>query len=500
MVKSVFRYFLIVAVLVLVFGFGTNAFSATLADAYGVLIGNGWSAKDALGFLGTSIAGTIAMNPGLAPAAAAGALSAYIGYKGAQLYDIYRDWRNLRTGIAMLNPVEYSQSMSVKRLKNGEYGWEYIRVAVSHAGNNVWNYYWEYIERHNQNGLLGHSYCYNWLGTKYLDQVIYWLNQYIAKEVPKFKDAQGKAIFMSLMNAAYNNMISGNNFAVTYTCTVVAALETDSVVGYDSTLGYRLNVDPQNISEDGVQYLNDPDAFYQWFLTNYMNGSNEGTFVTPTSEAYDEIRSDLQTIITQLNNLSSTGGVSEETLNQLKTEILNAMNTQLSAIDSKLSGVDTKLTDVDTKLSGVDTKLSDLDSDIASVKTSIDALSGEINETLQEGLEQEQGFWDRLMEWLDVTFFEKLKELLQTLFLPTEEQLATLFDIQLPEYQMEFVPDVSFSSESASLPISVFGASVDLAGYISQCAEGLRTFMNIFVSGMAAIFVIGAFRVHFNID
>jgi len=255
-----------------------------------------------------------------------------------------------------------------------------------------------------------------------------------------------------------------------------------------------------------------------------MNGTNHGTFVTPTAEAYDDIRSDLQTIITQLNALVSSGGgggVSEETLNQLKTEILNAMNTRLSAVDTKLESVDSKLTGIDTKLSGldssltgvsdnlnslqtdisslsnsIDTEFDALQSDLALVKTSVDALTTTIDEAQQE----EQGFWDGLMEWLNVSLWEKLQELLKTLFLPTEEQLDTLFRVELPEYQMEFVPEVSFSSESATLPISLYGANVDLAGYISQYAAGLRTFMNIFVSGMAAIFVIRAFRVHLNID
>jgi len=148
----------------------------------------------------------------------------------------------------------------------------------------------------------------------------------------------------------------------------------------------------------------------------------------------------------------------------------------------------------------VSNNVDSLQGDIAAVQTSIDSLSGEINETLQEGLEQEQGFWERLFEWLDVTVWQKLQELLEELFLPTEEQLDELLQIEVPEYEMEFVPDVSFSSESATIPISLFGANVNLAGYISEYASGLRTFMNIFVSALAAISVIRAFRVHLNID
>jgi len=488
--KSLFRCVLIGAVLILLFGVGTNAFSATLADAYGILIGNGWSTKDALGFLGTSIAGTIAMNPSLAPTVAAGALAAYIGVKSAQLYDIYQEWKNLRTGIAMLNPVEYSGYMAVKQLKNGQYGWRYIRVSVIKGSGYNWYFNWEYRESYNNNGTLASGYCEELSMTQHRDVIIYYINYALQNAVPRVRDPEGKSILSAWLSAAYNNMIAVNNFSATYSRDVVPALETGSVGVNAATLGYMLKVDPQNISEDGVQYLGDPDAFYQWFVTNYMNGTNEGTFVTPTNEAYNQIRSDLQTIINQLNNLSSGGGVSEETLNQLKTDILNALDTKFGDLDSALTSIS----------DSIDSNLDTLESEISAVRTSIDSLSGEINETLQEGLEQERGFWDRLMEWLDETLFVKLRELLKTLFLPTEEELEELFDIELPEYQKNFAADVSFSSESVNMPISLFGASVDLSGYITQYASGLRTFINMFVSGLAAFFVIRAFRVHISID
>lgn len=525
--QGIFRCVLVIAVLILIFVFGTKGFSYSLADAYGVLIGQGWTVKDALGFLGTSIAGTIAMNPSLAPAAAAGALSAYIAVKGSQLYDIYREWRNLRTGIAMLNPVEYSQSMAVKTLAKGQYGWTYIRLVVYQTSTpGLWDFYWDYRESYNNNGAIAQG----WFGgdsgwSKPKDAAIQEFNRVLNDIVHLWKDGEGQSMFTALVQTAYNNLLSNNNFSYVVGREVVPALETGSAGVSAATLGYRVNVDPQNISEDGVNYLNDPDAFYQWFLTNYMSGTNEGTFVTPLNEAYDEIRNDLQIIIDKLNSLSATGGgVSEETLNQMKTEILNAMNTQLSGIDTQLSGIDSKLTGVDTKLSGldstltgvsnsvnslhtdvttlsngvngIDSKLDSLQGDIAGVKTSVDTVISDMS----AAQEQEQSFWDRLMEWLDVTFFEKLKELLKELFLPTEEQLEQLFDIQLPEYQKNFVADVSVSSQSTSIPISLFGASVDLSGYITQYASGLRQFMNIFVSGLAAFFVIRAFRVHLNID
>jgi len=504
--KSLFRCVLIGAVLILLFGVGTNAFSATLADAYGILIGNGWSTKDALGFLGTSIAGTIAMNPSLAPTVAAGALAAYIGVKSAQLYDIYQEWKNLRTGIAMLNPVEYSGYMAVKQLKKGEYGWWYIRVIVSKASGYNWYFYWEYRENYNNNGSMVSGGLYDSFSmTQSRDTIIYYLNNTIQNELPKARDAEGRSIFSAWLSTAYNNMIAGNNFSATYSRQVVAALEPAAPGVSASVLGYRVNVDPASISEDGVNYLGDPDAFYQWFVTNYMNGTNEGTFVTPTNEAYDEIRSQLETIINQLNNLSSGGGVSEETLNQLKTDIVNSITSVMNTSESDiLNALDTKFGDLDSALSSIsdsiDSKLNTLESEISAVQTSIDTLSGEINETLQEGLEQERGLWDRLMEWLDETLFVKLRELLETLFLPTEEELEELFDIELPEYQKNFAANVSISSESVRMPISLFGASVDLSGYITQYASGLRTFINMFVSGLAAFFVIRAFRVHISID
>jgi len=512
--------------------FGTKGFSAaTLSDAYNVLIGNGWTTKDALGFLGTSIAGTIAMNPSLAPTVAAGALSAYIVYKGAQLYDIYRDWKNLRTGIAMLNPVQFSQSMSVKTLVPGEYGWSSMGVFVRWIY--PWHMVWQYHEKYNDNGLVVTSYSkeLHFYGTK--DECIHKINLWIQNELPKYKDAQGRSMFSSLLNAAYSNIVAGNNlYSVGYSREVVAALESGSGSAVDSTLGYRVNVDPASISEDGVQYLDDPDAFYNWFINNYMNGVNEGTFVTPTVEAYDEIRTQLESIIDQLNALvSSGGGVSEEALNQVKTEIVSVINTRLSSVDTQLSGLDTKLSDINTTLSGVDAQLSDInttlsgvdtqlsdinttlsgvdaqlsdidtiltdvESDIESVKTSIDTLTDGIS----EAQEQQQGFWDRLMEWLDVSLFEKLRALLEELFVPTEEQWDELLDIEVPEYEKSFAAEVSFTSQSASIPMSLFGSSVDLSDYIDDYASGLRSFMNIFVCGIAAIFVIRAFRVHLNID
>jgi len=524
-VKSVFRYFLIASVLVLVFGFGVKAFSNTLQDAYNILIGNGWTVKDALGFLGTSIAGTIAMNPGLAPAVAAGALSAYIGYKGAQLYDIYREWKNVKAGIAMLNPVEYSQSMSVKILRRGEYAWQHFYVRLARESQNTWSWGLEYVEWYNNNGNK------EWVDSNFgtsgrssKETIIERFNYYLTNYVAYFKDAEGKAMFNALVNTAYNYLVADTDYAVSYSRDVYVALEGGSTGVNASTLGYRVNVDPQNISEDGVQYLNNPDAFYQWFVTNYMNGINQGTFVTPTTETYDEIRSELQAIINQLNTLSSAGGVSEETLNQLKTEILTAIDSKVSAIDTTLTGVDNKVSAIDTTLTGVDNKVSAIDTTLTGVDNKVSAidttltgidnkvsaidttLSGiktavdDLTTTIDEAQEEERGYWDRLMEWLDETLFEKLRELLEVLFVPDADLVQEICNIEVPEYEKSFSAEVSFSSENTSMPISLFGARVDLAGYIAMYAAGLKIFMNIFVSSLASIFVIRAFKVHLNID
>lgn len=503
--QVIFRCVLVVTLLILIFGFGTKGFSYALTDAYNTLIGNGWTVQDALGFLGTSVAGTLAMNPSLAPAAVAGALSAYIVYKGAQLYDIYRDWRNLRTGIAVLNPVEYSQSLSVKQVVNGGYGWSEIWVRF-YFGQTLWYFNSGYTEKLNNNGsLVTYSYSSGdfWGRT---DQVMNRLNSFVSNIQQNGKDAEGVSMFTAVMGTASNYVLAGTAYNVTYTREIVPAFVGGSTGVNAITLGYRVNVDPASISGEGVNYLSDPDAFYNWFVSNYMNGVNEGSFVTPLNDAYDEIRSQLETIINQLNTLSG-GGVSEEVLNQLKTDIINtitnSLNTQVEGLNTKVDGLNTKVDNVntkvgglDTKLDGVNTKVDDVNTKVDDVVSTIDTLTTDIN----EAQEQEQGFWDRLMEWLDVTLFEKLQALLEDLFLPTQEQLDELLDIQLPEYQKSFAADISISSQTGSIPISLYGASVDLSGYISQYASGLRQFMNIFVSGLAAFFVIRAFRVHLNID
>ena len=126
---------------------------------------------------------------------------------------------------------------------------------------------------------------------------------------------------------------------------------------------------------------------------------------------------------------------------------------------------------------------------VNAVGAKVDALTEQV-QSLDEYLHE--GFFEKLAE--------KMQEILEDLFLPTQEQLDELWDIELPEYQKDFAADVSFSSQSVSMPISLFGASVDLSGYITEYASGLRQFMNMFVSGLAAFFVIRAFKVHLNID
>jgi hypothetical protein len=488
MVKGLFRCFLIISVLaLLIFGFETKAFSNsfTLADAYNALVGNGWSVKDALGFLGASLAGTLSLSPAVAPAVAAGALSAYIVAKGAQLYDLYREWRNLRIGIALLNPVEFSQSMSVKGLRNGEYGWQSISVYVTFAYGSYWDFGLIYRECSNNGGSIQESWYRSTSGRVNSGVVISRFNEWLNNYVPVWRDEEGKAIFTSLVSTAYNYLISGANFSGSYSRRLVPALELD-VGEYDTTLGYRVSVDPAIISEDGVQYLGDPDSFYGWFLDNYMGGVNQGTFITPTTpsyDSYDQIRSDLQVIIDQLNDLLATGGVSEETLNEVKTDIINTVTTSESNILNAHSTLTSTLTSLFDSISSVQTS-------IDSLQTDIDALADEINETQQ----QEQGFFEDLLNWLRVTFWEKLRELLRELLDGLKELLISLYELLVvPENAAEIwqdtvagwmdmvswddlnMPAFSVSGdtfEAVNIPIGDGYIPINIGEYVSQ--TGLR--------------------------
>ena len=176
--------------------------------------------------------------------------------------------------------------------------------------------------------------------------------------------------------------------------------------------------------------------------------------VQALSQSATQTQEQYQTILTNIENLNST-------LTELIQNIAVSVHVDLSPVVQAVNEVSAK----------------------------VDALTEEV-QSLSEYLHE--GFFEKLAE--------KMKELLEELFVPDPEQVDSLFDIKLPKYEKNFAANVSISSESVRMPISLFGASVDLSGYITQYASGLRTFINMFVSGLAAFFVIRAFRVHISID
>ncbi len=192
-------------------------------------------------------------------------------------------------------------------------------------------------------------------------------------------------------------------------------------------------------------------------------------------EQVQNLGEDINEVKTQVQALSQSESQTQEQYQTILTSIENLSSTMTELIQNISVSVSVDLSPVVQAVNEVATK--------------VDALSEQIQE-LNEYLHE--GFFEKLAE--------KIQEILEELFVPTQEQLDELFDIELPEYEKQFAADVSFTSQSASMPVSLFGASVDLSRYITEYASGLRQFMNIFVSGLAAFFVIRAFRVHLNID
>jgi len=472
----------------------------------------------------------------VAPAVAAGALSAYIVRKGVELYELYREWRNLRSGVAILNPVEIFEDLGYKRVRNGETGWSQIVVYVSPAGSGKWSYGLIYREHYNENGKICQCWYRAQQGVSLSDMIIREMNQWLKVYMREWRDLEGRALFVSLLETAYDCLIMGSSFSYSASRELVPALETENVEKPIQVVGYIVDVDPESISEEDVNYLDDPATFYDWFISNYMSGTNQGVYVTPLDEAYDEIRSDLQVIIDKLNELSVVGGgVSEEVLNEVKREIINSVNSSVNSVKNEITSLSNSLQndilDVKTSVDALTNEVNELNSsvnsvkneitslsnslqnDILDVKTSVDALTNEVNELN----ESQEGFWDGLMSWLDEGLWGKLKDfwkefltgewfkdwvigLARWLFVVEEDQLNELVKIEVPEYKKKFDVEVSFSSYSANIPIKLFGTTVDLSRYIGEYAAILKQFMNIFVSGLAAVFVIRAFRVHFNID
>ena len=173
-----------------------------------------------------------------------------------------------------------------------------------------------------------------------------------------------------------------------------------------------------------------------------------------------------------------------ETLNQQTQQQYETINAKVQELDSRTQALSEAIQNISFNVD-----LSPVVQAVNEVSAKVDALTEEV-QSLSEYLHE--GFFEKLAE--------KMQELLEELFVPDPEKVDELFDIKLPKYEKEFAANVSISSQSVRMPISLFGASVDLSGYITQYASGLRTFMNMFVSGLAAFFVIRAFRVHISID
>lgn len=463
--KTVFRYIFVISFLILIFGFGveSKAFASSLSDTYNVLISHGWSVREALGFLGTSLVGTISMNPSIAPGVAAGALSAYILSKGAQLYNVLLDWRKLKMGYAFLNPVEFSKTLSTKELRNGEYGFSYVSVYVEHKYDSYFYFGLGYREYYNDNGNLKSSFSRYTTGSLTKAQIVNTFNEWLSEYVPQMRDGFGKSIFTSLVSTAHSYLASNDNssnanFRGKYERQLQPALELNkSVDDYNIRLGYTLDIDPNIISEEGVNFLDDPDAFYDWFHTNYVNGA-QGTFITPLDSGYDEFRSDLEEILEKLNNLPLSGGVSEETLDYFKTDIINT---------------------IDTNFSGFDSTLTLLQTDISSLSESVGVLADEVNATK----EQEQGFFEELLNWLNETLWIKLQEFLVSMYrlLVVPENASEIWDTTVAGW-MDMVswddvqmPAFSISGDSFGtyyIPLGDGSIPINIGEYVAQ--TGLR--------------------------
>jgi hypothetical protein len=366
-------------------------------------------------------------------------------------------------GYAFLNPVEFSKTLSSKELRNGEYGFSYVSVYVEHKYDSYFYFGLGYSEYYNDNGNLRSSFSRYTTGSLTKAQIVNTFNKWLSEYVPQMRDGFGKSIFTSLVSTAHSYLASNDNssnanFRGSYERQLVPALDLNLPEDdYNVRLGYSLDIDPNIISEEGVNYLDDPDAFYNWFYTNYVNGA-QGTFITPLDSGYDEFRSDLDEILEKLNNLPVSGGVSDETLDQFKTDLINT---------------------IDTSLSGFDSTLTSLQSDIHSVSESIDALADEIN----EANEQEQGFFEELLDFLKVTFWEKLREFFLTMYrlLVIPEDAGEIWDSTVSAW-MDMVswddvqmPAFSISGDSFGtyyIPLGDGQIPINIGEYVAQ--TGLR--------------------------
>ena len=192
-------------------------------------------------------------------------------------------------------------------------------------------------------------------------------------------------------------------------------------------------------------------------------------------EQVQKLGQDINEVKTQVQALSQSGSQTQE---------------QYETIISKIDNLSSTMTELIENISvSVSVDLSAVVEAVNEVSVKVDALSEQV-QSLQEYLEE--GFFEKLAE--------KIKELLEELFVPDPEAIEAMMDFNLPEYGKQFGAEFSFSSESVSIPIQLYGASVDLSSHIRQYSSGLKHFMNLFVSAIAAVFVIRAFRVHLNID
>jgi len=219
--------------------------------------------------------------------------------------------------------------------------------------------------------------------------------------------------------------------------------------------------------------------------------------VQTLTEQLDGVMTENDVIVRNLNDVQAALETIQEEFPQLREEVqstsetLQQVQTQTQANSETLQQLETQIQTLSQTIQNISVSvdLSPVIQAVNEVSAKVDALTEQV-QALDEYLHE--GFFEKLAE--------KMEELLEKLFVPDPEEVDGLLDLKLPKYEKQFSADVSFSSESVSMPISLFGATVDLSRYISQYASGLKTFMNIFVSGIAAIFVIRAFRVHLNID
>ena len=207
------------------------------------------------------------------------------------------------------------------------------------------------------------------------------------------------------------------------------------------------------------------------------------TALETIEEEYPQLKADVQSVSETLQVLQTQVQTQGQAQAQTQEQYENIM-AGVQELNSRIQTLSENMQNV-----SVSVDLSPVVEAVNEVSAKVDALSEQV-QSLQEYLEE--GFFEKLAE--------KMTELLEELFVPDPEAIEAMMDFNLPEYGKQFGAEFSFSSESVSIPIQLYGASVDLSSHIRQYSSGLKHFMNLFVSAIAAVFVIRAFRVHLNID